>query len=236
MAEQTRSELEQAAQIVGTIKQFLTVVESRTATLINEQKVENALASESGVKLRGQMTAIAADAKAVRDALTQFLQHDLQTMVVGHIQTAAAEAGKRQAAAFGYEVAGQITTGIKTNLEGATKHATAAAIALNSVAWRYTWRGALMATGIATGVSLGIILAAAGALYAYAPSKSEITARRAERDEIQATIDDLNKRGGKMKHLKCGPQSRLCVLVDPAAGSFYIDEDKENTYMIVKGY
>jgi hypothetical protein len=120
--------------------------------LINEQKVENALASESGV----QMTAIAADAKAVRDALTQFLQHDLQTMVVGHIQTAAAEAGKRQAAAFGQEVAGQIITGIKTNLEGATKHATAAAIALNSVALHVARR--LDGDGHRNGVSLGITL------------------------------------------------------------------------------
>jgi hypothetical protein len=60
--------------------------------------------------------------------------------------------------------------------------------------------------------------------------------RRAERDALQASIDDLNKRGSKMKTIGCGPKSRLCVLVDRAAGTFGVAGNKDDVYMIVKGY
>lgn len=53
---------------------------------------------------------------------------------------------------------------------------------------------------------------------------------------FKASIDDLNKRGGEMKHLKCGPQSRLCVIVDPDVGSFCLEGNNDDTYMIVRGY
>jgi hypothetical protein len=59
---------------------------------------------------------------------------------------------------------------------------------------------------------------------------------RAERDQLQASIEDLNKRGAKMKIIGCGPQSRLCVLVDRAAGNFGVAGNKDDVYMIVKGY
>jgi hypothetical protein len=70
----------------------------------------------------------------------------------------------------------------------------------------------------------------------YVPSQGDIAARRAERDELQASIDDLTKRGAKMKTMECGPKSRLCVLVDRAAGTFGVAGNKDDVYMIVKGY
>lgn len=69
----------------------------------------------------------------------------------------------------------------------------------------------------------------------YVPSQSDIAARRAERDELQASIDDLTKRGAKMKTIGCGPKSH-CVLVDRAAGTFGVAGNKDDVYMIVKGY
>jgi hypothetical protein len=54
----------------------------------------------------------------------------------------------------------------------------------------------------------------------YEPSQSDIAARRAEREELQASIEDSNKRSAKMKAIGCGPKSRLCVRVDRAAGAF----------------
>lgn len=235
MAEQTRSELEQAAQIVGTIKQFLAVVESRTATLINEQKVENALASEAGVKLRALMAGVAADAKAVRDELTEFLHKDLHPVVSSQLQTAATEAGKRQAAAFGQELAG----GIQRLLEAPTAKAAAAAVALHGVSWHYTWRGALMAACIAFGVILGIIGAAVGALYFYAPTLSELEARRAERDQLAASLEELGNRGARLQHTLCGAQGekkRFCVLISKPSIFYDSVKNADEQYVIPIGY
>jgi hypothetical protein len=39
-----------------------------------------------------------------------------------------------------------------------------------------------------------------------------------------------------MKIIGCGPKSRLCVLVDRAAGTFGVVGNKDDVYMIVKGY
>jgi len=74
------------------------------------------------------------------------------------------------------------------------------------------------------------------AVWWYVPTVGEMTALRAERDQLQASIEDLNKRGAKMKIIGCGPQSRLCVLVDRTAGTFGVAGNKDDVYMIVKGY
>jgi hypothetical protein len=39
-----------------------------------------------------------------------------------------------------------------------------------------------------------------------------------------------------MKTIGCGPQKRLCVLVDRTAGTFGVAGNKDDEYMIVKGY
>lgn len=239
MAERTRSELEQAAEIVGTIKQFLKTVEDRTATLINEQKAEQILAREASGMLRGQMTQIASDAKALKEALLKFLQSDVQHVVLEQVDQAAKDAGKAQAIAFGQQVVEQITSGTEANLQSAAKHATAAAVVLKSVAWKYTWKGTLMATAIAAGCSLGIILAAAGALYAYVPSKSDMEALRTERAQLEASIEDLAKHGARMKHSMCGKEgevARFCVLIPAKSDTYHVPEYPNAIYVIPVGY
>jgi hypothetical protein len=68
-----------------------------------------------------------------------------------------------------------------------------------------------------------------------ATAMSEITALRAEREQLQASIEDLNRRGAKISLKSCGPGKRLCVLVDQSAGRF--GEPKSgDIYMIAKGY
>jgi hypothetical protein len=94
------------------------------------------------------------------------------------------------------------------------------------------WRAALQHLAVAV-VAMAIALLG---VWWYVPSQSDIAARRAERDELQASIDDLTKRGAKMKTIACGPKSRLCVLVDRAAGTFGVAGNKDDVYMIVKGY
>ena len=94
------------------------------------------------------------------------------------------------------------------------------------------WRASLQHLAVAV-VAMAIALLG---VWWYVPSQSDIAARRAERAELQASIDDLTKRGAKMKTIGCGPKSRLCVLVDRAAGTFGVTGNKDDVYMIVKGY
>ena len=51
-----------------------------------------------------------------------------------------------------------------------------------------------------------------------------------------ASIEDLNKRGARMTLIGCGPQKRLCVLVDRTAGTFSVEGNKNDVYMVAKGY
>jgi hypothetical protein len=69
----------------------------------------------------------------------------------------------------------------------------------------------------------------------YVPSMTQITALRAEQSALEASIEDLRQRGGRVKLSTCGPQKHLCVLVDEAAGTFG-DPRREKVYMIAKGY
>jgi hypothetical protein len=65
--------------------------------------------------------------------------------------------------------------------------------------------------------------------------------RRVERDQLQASIEDLNQRGGRIKLNGCGnsgdsgDRKRLCVLVDQTAGRFGNAQSGE-IHMIAKGY
>jgi seryl-tRNA(Sec) selenium transferase len=94
----------------------------------------------------------------------------------------------------------------------------------------------LRVAGVTAGCSFGILAAVIATVSLYLPSKSEMESLRTERRQLQASIDDLTKRGAKMKTIECGSQSRLCVLVDRAAGTFGVAGNKDDVYMIVKGY
>jgi hypothetical protein len=54
------SDLDKAAELVGTVKQFLKVIEGRTAELVNEQKADLILNREQLAKLRVLMGQIEA--------------------------------------------------------------------------------------------------------------------------------------------------------------------------------
>ncbi|MEO7205663.1 MAG: hypothetical protein ABI145_02485 [Steroidobacteraceae bacterium] len=94
--------------------------------------------------------------------------------------------------------------------------------------WRATWQHVMVAV-----VAIAITLLA---VWWYVPPLSEISRLQTERDQLQASIEGLNKRGARMKLFGCGPTKRLCVLVDRTAGTFGVDGNKEDLYMIAKGY
>jgi hypothetical protein len=69
-------------------------------------------------------------------------------------------------------------------------------------------------------------------------TQPHLSALRSERDQLQASIEDLTQRGGRIKLNSCGnswERKRLCVLVDQTAGRFGNAQSGE-IYMIAKGY
>jgi hypothetical protein len=96
-----------------------------------------------------------------------------------------------------------------------------------------------MAVAIAAGCGLGIMLAVAGAVYAYVPSKSEMEALRTERTQLQASIEDLAKHGARLKYMTCGEKAevaKFCVLI-PTKTTTYIAPDNPNAvYVVPIGY
>ena len=76
------------------------------------------------------------------------------------------------------------------------------------------------------------------AVWWYVPTVGEMSALRSERDQLQASIEELTQRGGRIKLNSCGnsgDRKRLCVLVDQTAGRFGNAQSGE-IYMIAKGY
>jgi hypothetical protein len=64
------------------------------------------------------------------------------------------------------------------------------------------------------------------------PSRSEVAALRAKRDELAASVARLEQRGARIELRRCGGGDRLCVRVDRKAPVYGEAED----YFVVKGY
>jgi len=225
------SDLDKAAELVGTVKQFLKVIEGRSAELVNEQKADLLLNREQLAKLRVAMGQIASAAQATQKELGHFLEEEVRGLILAHVEDAASAAGREQALQFGQAVAAEA----RKALEEGTTRARAAAQSLEQVS-RELRKHRLLHTGVITLAStLGIIAAVMIALAFYLPSKSEMEALRTEKAKLQASIEDLSKRGGKIVLSTCGPTKRLCVLIDASAGKFG-DPKLDESYWVAKGY
>jgi hypothetical protein len=64
------------------------------------------------------------------------------------------------------------------------------------------------------------------------PSATEVAALRVQRDQLAATVEDLQRRGGRVQLRLCGESARLCVHVDKKAPSYGEKAD----YLVVAGY
>jgi hypothetical protein len=226
------SDLDKAAELVGTVKQFLKVIEGRTAELVNEQKADLILNREQLSTLRVVMMQIASAAQGVQKELGHFLEEEVRGLILAHVEDAASAAGRAQAQQFGREVAAEA----RKALEDSTHRAEQAAQVLKNASIGLTRHSVLRMTGIAAGCSFGVLAAVIAAVVFYLPSRSEMDALRLERAQLQVSIEDLEKRGARMKTTGCGPQGRLCVLVDHTAGTFSVKDNKDDVYMIAKGY
>lgn len=97
--------------------------------------------------------------------------------------------------------------------------------------WRAAWQHAVVAAVA--------ILVTLGGIWWYVPSVGEIEQRRAEKDSLTGSIEDLKQRGALIQMSHCVDRTskirRLCVLVDETAGRFG-DTQKGETYWVPKGY
>lgn len=137
------------------------------------------------------------------------------------------------------QVGAQLQREVKGTTQGAVEEALKAlhpeilkaTYALNKIQRASLWRAALQHVVVAlTAIAVTLL-----AVWWYVPSLSEITARRAERAQDEASIENLTKRGANIGLSTCGNKKRLCVSIDEAAGHFGDSKLGEN-YMIPKGY
>jgi hypothetical protein len=94
-------------------------------------------------------------------------------------------------------------------------------------------RGATLRVGLWS-IATAILCAGipVGILRWTVPSGSDVTALRARRDELSASVAMLEGRGGRIDWRRCGDRARLCVRVDRKAPTYGDNAD----YLVVAGY
>ncbi len=134
----------------------------------------------------------------------------------------ATRAGLQQAVAQAARVSTQqALQGLQGELERAQK----VVVDLQRLSlWRAAWQHAM--------VALVAIVVTLVAVSWYVPSMSDMQALRTEKAQLEASIADLEQRGGKLQISHCGPERRLCVAVDDYAGIY----GQAGDYRIAKGY
>ena len=235
MSEAAGSDLDKAAELVGTVKQFLKVMEARSAELVNEQKADLILNREQLAKLRDLMGKLVTAAQASQKELGHFLEEDVRGLILAHVEDAASAAGRAQAQQFGKEVAAEACKA----LEGGAAQANSAARSLQLASQQLRRQSTLRVAGVAAGCSFGILAAVIAAVSLYLPSKSEMESLRTEREQLQASIEDLSNRGGRLKHSMCGTgvdAKKFCVLIPAHPMTWNSTDTKEAVYVIPVGY
>jgi hypothetical protein len=71
-----------------------------------------------------------------------------------------------------------------------------------------------------------------GVAWCVLPTRLEIDALRARRNELTSNIDRLTHQGGKVDLRHCGQEQRLCVRVDRSAPAY----GDRGEFVVVKGY
>jgi hypothetical protein len=64
------------------------------------------------------------------------------------------------------------------------------------------------------------------------PTRADVEALIARRDELAIRIADLSRQGGNLELRRCGPKQRLCVRIDRGAPAYGASGD----FLVVKGY
>ena len=117
-------------------------------------------------------------------------------------------------------------------LAGAAQAARDAERALRRAGAWFAWKW----VAVAAGGLMGVCLIAYGALAWQRHQVADLAAQKdalaAEVAQMQANVDALAKRGGRITLAPCGLSRRLCVRVDTHAGGF----GKDGDYRILRSY
>lgn len=118
---------------------------------------------------------------------------------------------------------------------------------LNTATESFGWKWAAVASIVAAGAIVTVLAVAWGAAW-YQRSQVESLAEQkatlqADVAQLQTSVADLERRGGRIRLSKCGPDNRLCVEIaknqgegmDGYRGS-WVSNDKQQQYVIPKGY
>jgi hypothetical protein len=64
------------------------------------------------------------------------------------------------------------------------------------------------------------------------PSAADVAVLRARRDELTASLTELEQQGGRIDWRHCGESKRLCVRVDRKAPAY----GDRGDYYVIEGY
>lgn len=149
-----------------------------------------------------------------------------------HAQQALAETALEKLSTHAAELAGiareEIRSTLIEELHALSEDSKRAAETLRRLRHVANLRVALWSLGMAA-VSCAVPLCAAWWLL---PSRSEVAALSAQRDELETAAKRLRQQGAKMELRHCGNAQRLCVRVDRGAGAF----GEAGDFLVVKGY
>lgn len=118
---------------------------------------------------------------------------------------------------------------------------------LNTATESFGWKWAAVASIIGAGAIVTVLAVAWGAAW-YQRSQVESlagqkAALQADVAQLQASVDALEKKGGRIRLDRCGPDNRLCVEIAPNQGKGMEDfhgswqDDKGNRrFVIPRGY
>ena len=98
--------------------------------------------------------------------------------------------------------------------------------------WKWFTVCAVAVFGLFMAMMLGVLL--------LVPSASELTALRAEKADLEASVAALERRGARVQLSNCGDKKRLCALIDPkqfnSNGTVKQFCANDEHWMILKGY
>lgn len=157
------------------------------------------------------------------DAQTKSLEFINKRWADGLLQKAE-EAGQKQAHLFGQAIAKEVVKDVRKDLQDATHALSDKTQAFENAARWYSWqRFAFALTLVMTSAFILV-----WGFYFFIPGPEELLALRTEKKELEATLETLEKKGGRMALSQCGSKRKLCVKVDKAV------QYKDN-FMVIYG-
>ncbi len=170
--------------------------------------------------------------------------------VTAEVKRAAAEAVElsvtqslAQVSAEAAEALGEAAKPVLGRLSGVVLAASEAEGAMKRAGQWFAWKWVAVAAGGLMGVCLVAYASLTWQLHQVESLREQKAALAADVAQLQASVATLEKRGGRIRLNRCGPEGRLCVEIAPHQGKGMTDfrgswEDRQHNrrFVIPKGY